>query len=271
MPEAIGEVLPFRYAEIENARGIDPTAVRQIVAHYPFNDDAAAFTCSNDVLNAVWDLCKHSIKATTFCGIYVDGDRERIPYEGDAYINQLCHYGLDREYDLARCTLEYLIQHPTWPTEWQLHTVFMAWQDYLYTGYTGTIEAFYDDLVTKTLIDLAGPDALISTQTTLCSEAFQRRLHLFHDHYIASRGLTDLVDWPPGSFATDGIGERDNHEMMPVNTVVNAFHYRALILMARMASAIGRNTDAQRFTQQARTGQRQLQPTAVRPTARHLH
>ena len=251
MPASIGEVLPFRYAEIERAGNVDLTAVRQISVHYPFDDNAAAFTCSNDTLNAVWDLCKYSIKATTFCGIYIDGDRERIPYEGDAYINQLCHYGVDREYDLARYSLEYLIQYPTWPTEWQMHTVFMAWQDYLYTGYNGTIEAFYDDLVTKTLIDLAGSDALVSTRTTLCSLAFQRRLHLFHEHYIANRGLTDIVDWPPGSFATDGIGERDNHQMMPVNTVVNAFHYRALVLMARMASAIGRNADAQRFTQQA--------------------
>lgn len=36
-----------------------------------------------------------------------------MPYEGDAYINQLSHDGVDREYALARYTHEYLIQNPT--------------------------------------------------------------------------------------------------------------------------------------------------------------
>ena len=146
MPPEIGEVFPFRYAEIENGVGIEAAAIRQIRVHYPFNDDASSFDSPAGVLNAVWDLCKYSIKATTFCGVYVDGDRERIPYEGDAYINQLGHYCIDCEYTLARYTHEYLIQNPTWPTEWQLHSVMMAWADYLYTGERISLETFYDDL-----------------------------------------------------------------------------------------------------------------------------
>ncbi|MGI6302875.1 MAG: hypothetical protein ACOX52_17715 [Verrucomicrobiota bacterium] len=55
---------------------------------------------------------------TSFAGIYIDGDRERIPYEGDAYINQLGHYAVDREYAIARRTIEHFMDHPTWPTEW---------------------------------------------------------------------------------------------------------------------------------------------------------
>lgn len=102
--------------------------------HYPFDDDVSRFTSSDPVLNDVWDLCKHSIKATSFCGVYIDGDRERIPYEADAYIDQLCHYCVDREYAMVRYTHEYLLMHPTWPTEWILHSVLMAWADYLYTG-----------------------------------------------------------------------------------------------------------------------------------------
>ena len=34
------------------------------------------------------------------------------------YINQLCHYGVDAEYEMARASLEYLLFYPTWPTEW---------------------------------------------------------------------------------------------------------------------------------------------------------
>ncbi len=252
MPDTIGEVYPFRYAEIEAAAEIDPGAVRQVCVLYPFDDNAASFVSSDSGLNTVWELCKHSIKATTFCGVYVDGDRERIPYEGDAYINQLGHYGVDQEYALARYTHEYLIQYPTWPTEWQLHSVLMAWDDYLYTGETRSLETFYDDLCAKTLIDLAREDGLISTANPeLCTKEFERRLNLHHDRYIVDHGLRDLVDWPPGSFTEGGQGERDGHDMRPVNTVVNAFHYRALVLMARMAGVLGRAEDRQRFSGQA--------------------
>ena len=251
MPESIGEVFPFRYAEIEGAPGLDASAVRQVTAHYPFNPAASSFHSSDPVLDAVWDLCKHTIKATTFCGVYVDGDRERIPYEGDAYINQLGHYCVDQEYALARYTHEYLVQHPTWPTEWQLHSVLMAWADFLYTGETTSIRAFYDDLCVKTLIDLAREDGLISTASPQCTRAFEERLHLYHDRYIFSSGLHDLVDWPPGSFTQGGVGERDNHEMLPVNTVVNAFHYRTLVCMAQIATALGRGQDQRRFAGQA--------------------
>lgn len=243
MPPHIGEVFPFRYAEIEDAAGINPLAIRQVCVHYPFNENASSFKSTNSILNAVWELCKYSIKATSFCGIYVDGDRERIPYEGDAYINQLGHYCVDKEYSMARYTLEYLIQHPTWPTEWQFHSIMMAWEDYMHTGETQTLATFYQDLCVKTLIDLAREDGLISTESELCREEFEKRLHLHHPRYTFRHGLRDLVDWPQG--------ERDGHEMLPVNTVVNAFHYRVLILMSRIASVLGRREDQQRFAKQA--------------------
>ncbi len=251
MPATIGEVTPFRYAEIEAARNITAAGVRQIRVHYPFDDGAAYFASSDTTLNTVWNLCKYSIKATTFCGIYVDGDRERIPYEGDAYINQLSHYCVDSEYILARYTHEYLIQHPTWPTEWQSHSVMMAWQDYQYSGKTESLTAFYNDLCVKTLIDLARDDGLISTESERCTEAFEQRLHLFDPERADNHRLKDLVDWPPSAFTDGGTGERDSHEMRPVNTVVNAFHYHTLVLIARIAERLGKVNDHARFATQA--------------------
>lgn len=251
MPPEVGEVFPFRYAEIEAGNGIDATLIRQIRVHYPFDDGASSFDSPDTVLNAVWDLCKYSIKATTFCGVYVDGDRERIPYEGDAYINQLGHYCVDREYALARYTHEYLIQNPTWPTEWHLHSVMMAWADYMYTGETASMEAFYDDLCAKTLIDLAREHGLISTDSDRCTVEFEKRLHLHRDDTIFGGGLKDLVDWPPGSFTDGGAGERDSHEMLPINTVVNAFHCHVLKLMSRIAQVLGHSDDMARFGKRA--------------------
>ncbi len=239
MPRALFEVVPFRYCELEVADDIELTSIEitQLAVHYPFDESAASFACDDDGLNRVWDLCKYSIKATTFCGVYVDGDRERIPYEGDAYINQLCHYGVDAEYELARHTLEHLLFHPTWPTEWVLHCVPMAWADYQYTGKLDLLAGYYEVLQARALLPLAREDGLISTETGLVTQELQ-------DSIFQDNPLADLIDWPPGSFTEGGTGERDNYDMVPVKTAVNAFHAWNLELLARIADALGKAEDA---------------------------
>ena len=245
MPPDIGEVLPFRYCEIENSpMPLQHTSVRQLAVNYPFDDSASYFECSDSLLNEVWELCKYSIKATSFCGIYVDGDRERIPYEADAYINQLSHYGVDREYSMARRSHEYLIFHPTWPTEWILHSVLMAWADYQYTGNAESLRRYYENLKAKTLIALAREDGLISTQTGRVTPGVLQSIHF-------DGTLRDIVDWPPGSFALTGTGERDGYNMGAINTVVNAFHYRTLDIMAQVAALLDFEQDSRFFTERS--------------------
>lgn len=253
MQPDIGEVFPFRYAEIERAEGMQPTALRQIAVHYPFNDKAADFHSSDKILNAVWDLCKYSIKATTFCGVYVDGDRERIPYEGDAYINQLGHYGTDAEYDFARYSHEYMLQNPTWCTEWHLHSVMMAWADWMASGETTSLETFYEELCAKTLLDFARDDGLISVDPELRTPEMEARLAPLFERGILHPKIRDVMDWPPGSFTDGGTGERDNHEMLPINTVTNAFHAHALRLMSQIAGALDKTADKERFARLADT------------------
>jgi alpha-L-rhamnosidase len=245
MPDYTGEVLPFRYCEIINCPSkLEKNLVKQLAVNYPFNDKATIFISDNKVLNDVWELCKYSIKATSFCGVYVDGDRERIPYEADAYINQLCHYNVDREFTMARYSHEYLITHPTWPTEWILHSVLMAWADYVYTGNKESIKNYYDDLKAKTLMPLAREDGLISTKTGLVTKDVLTSIHFNGD-------LKDIVDWPPGSFTKGGTGERDDYVMGEINTVVNAFHYQTLFLMNKIASALNEVDDANYYLQRA--------------------
>jgi alpha-L-rhamnosidase len=258
MPTKIGEVFPFRYAEIENAMERLIEDVQQIAVWYPFDDAAADFQSSSDVLNAVWDICKYTIKATTFCGVYIDGDRERIPYEGDAYINQLGHYCVDHEYDFARYSHEYMLQYPTWPTEWHMHSVMMAWIDYLYSGESKSLVAFYDILKAKTLIDFARADHLISTDLKLRSDEMKVRIAPHMATGVIHPKIRDLVDWPPGSFTEGGTGERDNHEMLPVNTVVNAFHAHVLQIMSWIAGAVGNETDQIFFEEQAGKGKARI-------------
>ncbi len=233
LPDSYGYIMPFRYCEIENLKiPITDIEINQKALHYKFNDNASSFSSSDTILNALWDLCKHTIKATSFAGYYVDGDRERIPYEADAYINQLSHYAVDSIYSLARRTNEYFIDHPTWPTEWILHTSFMFYYDYLYTGDTRSIMKFYEQLKIKSLTSLEREDGLISTQTDKLDKKLMTDLGFKND----KARIKDIVDWPKG--------ERDNYEMLKVNTVVNAFYYQNLIIMSKIAGAIGETKDS---------------------------
>lgn len=250
LPDSIGVVFPFRYCEITGLKGgVDAENTKQLSVHYPFDESASMFHSSDSVLNAVWDLCKYSIKATSFCGYYVDGDRERIPYEADALLNQLSHYCVDREYGMARQTMEYLMQNPTWPTEWQLSMVFMFWYDYLYTGDKELLVKYYDEIKAKTLFALRDTNALISTRTgKLTSEVLESI------HYFRPQPMNDIVDWPrPGaSCLSDGeIGEADGYELTDYNTAVNAMHYGALTTMEKIADALGNRDDAEFFRSEA--------------------
>lgn len=239
MPVCIGEVTPFRYLEVEN--GAEVKAVWRYMVHEPFEDKASYFECSDSVLNQVWELCKYSIKATSFAGIYVDGDRERIPYEADALVNQLSHYVTDREYTMARRSIAHLIMHPTWPTEWILLTPRMAWLDYLYSGDRRLLEDYYYDLKEKTLMALRDERGLISTRTGLLTPAVRQSVHFL------GRGLRDIVDWPQGGAAgieKENEGEADGHEMRDINTVVNAYHYDALRMTSMIAGALGYEADS---------------------------
>lgn len=240
MPAYMGEVTPFRYCEIERyGRPLTASDIVRESVHYPFDDDAASFRCNNDTLNQIWELCRYSIKATSFLGMYVDGDRERIPYEADAIINQLSHYCTDREYTLARRSTEYLLYHPTWPTEWILQGILLAWNDYLYTGDDRLLRANYDMLKIRSLEQLTEANGFISTTTGLQTPAFVRSIRY-------REPVRDIVDWPNGTN-----GEADGFVFTDYNAVTNAYRYEALKRMAQIASALGLATEASAFTQQA--------------------
>lgn len=240
IPEYVGEVVPFRYCEIEGYEApLSPASVVRETVHYPFDETASSFRCSNDTLNQIWELCKYSVRATSFSGIYVDGDRERIPYEADALINQLCHYGVDREYAIARRSHEYLLQHPTWPTEWILQALSIAWYDYLYTGDSRSLESSYELLKPRILMALREKNGLISTTTGLQTDDFLRSIRF-------KGQIRDIVDWPHTGILGLGKkqgGEDDGFAFTDYNVVTNAWHYAALKQMEGIAGALGKQDD----------------------------
>jgi hypothetical protein len=221
-PPEWGVVLPFRWVEIQGwPRGAGAEGIiRQSAFASTWDDKAASFSSSDETLDRIWELCRYSIKATTFAGVYVDGDRERIPYEADAYLNQLSHYATDRDIQMARDTYDQLMLRPTWPTEWAPHMVFMAHADWMHTGDADWLRPRYEALKKKLLIERAGDDGLIRSNKQ-------------------QQQKTDIVDWPKT--------ERDGYVFKEINTVVNAFHLAAISKMADIARAVGKEDEAKEY------------------------
>jgi hypothetical protein len=212
--EAGGEIAPFRYVEITGYEG--EIIARQMAVFAPFNDQAASFKCSDERLNRIWEFCKYSIKATSAFGMYIDGERERLPYEGDTYINQLGHFCCDCDYSMARRTIEYLLKHPTWPTEWSLIMIPVVFEYYLYSGDIESFERWKPQLYEKLCLDRIGDDGM-----------------------LLDNGK-DIVDWPAG--------ERDGYELGKINLVPNCYLYHALILLGENEkAAILKNNIRQKF------------------------
>ena len=244
LPERFGVVFPFRYAEI--VKGPEMT-LRQFAVNYPIDMGKSAFDCDSADLVRVYEFCKYSMLATSFCGVYVDGDRERTPYEADAYINQLGHYAIDDDCSLARKSHEWLMEHPTWPTEWKQHSIMMAWADWMWTGDTRSIAKYYGMLAgEKLLLEFARPsDGLLETGGERGKGA--------------KPGAGDIVDWPDA--------ERDGFVFRPVNAVVNAFFYRNLLEMADISRALGKGDRAAEFADMAQKVRAAFQGAFYRPSA----
>jgi hypothetical protein len=225
-PPEWGPILPFRWVEVDGWPGdLSPDQItRRAAFATAWNDEAAYFRSSDDMLNRIWELCHYSIKATTFAGVFVDGDRERIPYEADAYLNQLSYYAVSDDVQMPRDTYDWLMAHPTWPTEWAPQMVFMAHADWMHTGDRAWLASRYERLKTKLLLERARIDGLIASAPEQMAKG-------------------DLVDWPRE--------ERDGYVFTPVNTVVNAFHLRAISLMIDLARALDKPEDVATFTARA--------------------
>ena len=226
-----GIVMPFRAVEIYKAGfPITKDTIRRHVVSYPADRSESSFTCNDARLDKVYDFCKHTMFATSFAGKFVDGDRERIPYEADAYASQLNWYAVSSDYAYPRTSIEYLYSHPTWPTEFQQISVLSAWTDWMWTGDTGSLKKHYSILKEKKLLTRfeRKEDGLVLSGGEKC-----------HPHGCNRFGLADIADWP--------IVERDGFDFRDVNAIVNAFHYRSLLAMADIAGAIGEESDAAAF------------------------
>ena len=206
-----GEIAPFRYVEVNRHYG--EVTVRR-TAYYPDWDDAASdFQCDNEVLKKVWDFCKYSIKAESVFDVYIDGERERLPYEGDAVINQLGHFCCDASYLIARNTIDYFFQASTWPVEWLLLTVKLVYDYYMYSADKSSLQKWLAQLDNKLLLTCRNEDGLLT------AELYKK---------TPDCKLGDIIDWPPS--------EQDNYEIGDINFVPNSYLCGALQMMYELTN-----------------------------------
>ncbi len=178
------------------------------------------FSSSDADLDRVHELCRYSIEATTL-DLYLDTPaRERGPYEGDAYVNQRSQLACERSFALARTTTRYLVRRPTWPAEYHLMPVLLAWEEYLATG---------DDALLRSDLDLW---RRATYDRDLRADGLVHR-----DVLPASSWDAVLVDWP--------VSCRDDVEITPANTVLNAFQAAAHDALARICTVLGRAREAE--------------------------
>ncbi len=278
-----GGVVPFCCCSITCDDDIKISEVQQLAVHILFNDDASRFESDDELLNEIYEFCKQTIKATTYAGVYVDGYRELRPYEADALINELGHFSVDSNYDIAKETIRFLIKHHTWPTEWILQTVSLAYEYYMYSGDIDFLKEIYPELKKCLLEDLLDDNGLLNTEK--CDEKVLSDLGVV--------ALRDIIDWPQNErdgfasrttsqfskdkllviakdFLMSKIAERMNcfytstlykmnaeseiqswSELPSPNSVVNAFYYDSLRKISFLASEIGYQKESNNYSKKA--------------------
>jgi len=140
------------------------------------------------------------------------------------------------------------MEYPTWPTEWQLHVALMFYQDYMYIGNTELITKYYEPLKHKTLMELEYEDGMISTFSPNHNGELMTKLG-FPD---STKRLRDIVDWPPAQKDTGWKlatkeGERDGFVFKPINTVINSFYYKNMMIMAEFAHLLNKPNEEMDF------------------------
>ena len=149
---------------------------------------------------------------------------------------------------MARYSVDYLMEWPTWPTEWIMQSILMMWNDFLYTGDTSLLQRHYSSLHARTLSALSDSTGLISTKNGKQTKEFLKSIG------FRGKAIRDIVDWPQsgalGIEKTEA-GEADGYELTTYNTVVNAYHYKTLIVISEIAMLLNQPNDADKYREQA--------------------
>lgn len=282
-----GGVSPFCYAEVYGIEQmLDKENFIQFGVYYPFDDTKSAFSSDNGTLNDVYVLCKNTIKTTTYPGIFVDGYRELAPYEADAYINELSYTSVENDPTIVKASLDAILEHHSWPTEWIYQTIYYAYDYYLYTGDVEYLREIYPELKICLMQLLVNQSGLIDSSL--------EDVNLTNSLGVGENSIRDIIDWPDNddfdkvrsvskknyfSLSVKGwyynycafvsrlfgfdysgylysetagglLGQR--YTFATPNAVVNAYYYQALKDMSDIARLVGNEEDSKEYSNEAK-------------------
>lgn len=244
------EYLGMRYIEIKDAP-MEVTAdnVAFVVRHSRMDGSVSSFDSSDDTLNAVWELMKHSLYTCAQEEFVDTPTREKGGFLGDAAIQSTVAMPVMNERLLTQRTLREFLQsmEQHWSGTGRMNAVYpnndgardipdftqsylvWAWNYYMETGDLAFIEASYDKL--KAIGDYVyrhQDDGLIKN---LEGGSGQYRY--------------GIIDWPPTM--------RYGYDMQDVRTVVNGWAYADYSVLSRIAEAAGRPDDQALYQERANT------------------
>ena len=273
------EIAPFRYAELACGGKVTDCGIVRNSVFGKIPEKAASFHCSNPMLEKVWNFCHYSMRATTFFGCFIDGERERLPYEGDSFLTALSYYAVCADTDIVRRTIDYLMENPTWPTEYMLLMPIIIRDYLLYTGDLDSVKKWYPSLKTKLLSPFTFEGVLIDMRRaheTWSDEKIMEMTGL--DKHFAS-SMRDMVDWPPDdrdhynfgdAILPSGLSGRKGtamhgFEIPPPNFVPNAVQAAANDAYAYIAEMLGHAEEAGLHRERAKKIRAELRKTMHSP------
>jgi len=241
-PKALGttfehhEYMQFRYASIEVKNAGSPAFetldVSAWVVRYPWSEKDSHFASSNATLDAVWRLCRDTLRTTSLDTATDSNTRERLPYEADSYITGLSRLALQAEYEWPRHSWRHNLNWPTWPTEYRQTAPLIALADYMATGELSLYDEFASALLAQTQQECLDDKNTHLIDFKRCS----RQTGGLDGPDGRHETPRDMIDWPEAA--------RDGYEMTETSTVVNAFAVAGLRALAQMAKARGKTNEA---------------------------
>ncbi|MDF2721263.1 MAG: alpha-L-rhamnosidase [Paenibacillus sp.] len=225
----------FRYVEVlaDPLAAVDPDSFAVIVRHYPLDEDACRFESSNELLNAIWAICKNGVKYGTQEN-YVDcPSREKGQYLGDNTVITHAHAYISGDLRMYRKSLEdfALLSARVCPgmmavapghlmqeiADFSLQYPMQLLQYYRFSGDRDFLAAMYPvaERMIRHFAAYGREDGLLES---------------FNDKW-------NLVDWPENLRDGYDFPLKKGH-IQGCHNVINAFYYGALTTMSDIREAL---------------------------------
>lgn len=220
-----------RWASLSFSGSVPEFRLSAWKVHYPWREEESSFSCSDEVLQAVWELSRYTLKAGSLGDFSDSNTRERRPYEADGIIAATSRLLLQRDVLWSRHSSAWVLQNPTWPVEWKQLSPFLGWQDYMWTGQPDLAAAFADVMHERSMIPFReGETGLLDT----------------------TKMGKHIVDWMPNGAESDQTVARHEFTASKHMSVTHAYCVRGLEMLSEMMAVAGRAQEAERFAKEAK-------------------